>query len=86
MTNRLRTAHTQVADGLSLYLDGISRYSLLTAEDEICLAQSMEAGRQARASLDAGISLKSGNSQAGRLSGAERADLVAHVRPPAAPG
>ena len=54
MTNRLRTAHTQVADGLSLYLDGISRYGLLTAEDEICLAQSMEAGRQARANLEAG--------------------------------
>jgi RNA polymerase primary sigma factor len=75
MTNRLRTGNTQVADGLSLYLDGISRYGLLTAEDEIRLAQAMEAGRQARATLEA----ETGQAGDG-LSAAEKADLQRLVR------
>lgn len=64
-----------MADGLSLYLDGISRYGLLTAEDEMRLAQAMEAGQEARASLEAGK-----GKAATSWSAAERAELERIIR------
>ena len=42
------------ADLLSQYLEGVGRYELLTAEDEVALAQTMEAGDEARSKLEAG--------------------------------
>jgi len=42
------------ADLLSQYLDGIGDYGLLTGEDEVRLAQAMEAGNAARLRLDDG--------------------------------
>lgn len=39
----------------SLYLREISRARLLTAEEEVSLAQQLEAGKQARATLEAGL-------------------------------
>jgi len=39
----------------SLYLREISRARLLTAEEEVTLAQQLEAGKEARAKLEAGI-------------------------------
>jgi RNA polymerase primary sigma factor len=41
-------------DLVRLYLEGIGRYPLLTKEDEIRLAQTVEAGRTAVADLEAG--------------------------------
>lgn len=41
-------------DALGQYLDSIGRYELLTAEDEVSLAQAMEAGRRAQARLAEG--------------------------------
>ncbi len=42
------------SDSLSQYLAGIGEHQLLTAEDEVRLAQAMEAGNEAHARLDAG--------------------------------
>jgi RNA polymerase primary sigma factor len=42
-------------DLLTHYLDEVGRHELLTAEDETELAQTIEAGRSARAKLDAGV-------------------------------
>ena len=41
-----------VPDAVGLYLDGIAANALLTAEDEVRLAQLMEAGRRARVRLE----------------------------------
>jgi RNA polymerase primary sigma factor len=43
------------SDSLSQYLAGIGGRALLTAEGEVRLAQAMEAGTEARATLDAGV-------------------------------
>ncbi len=43
-----------VLDPISQYLEGIGATDLLTAEDEVRLAQAMEAGADARARLEAG--------------------------------
>ena len=43
------------SDSLSQYLAGIGEHQLLTAEDEVRLAQAMEAGVDARHRLDIGI-------------------------------
>ncbi|MGH8952092.1 MAG: sigma-70 family RNA polymerase sigma factor [Acidimicrobiia bacterium] len=43
------------SDSLSQYLAGIGEHQLLTAEDEVRLAQAMEAGIEARSRLDAGV-------------------------------
>jgi RNA polymerase sigma factor (sigma-70 family) len=40
-------------DLVRLYLDGIGRYELLTHEDEVCLAQAVERGREAAERLAA---------------------------------
>jgi RNA polymerase sigma factor (sigma-70 family) len=45
------------ADSVRLYLDGIGHYPLLTKEDEIRLAQAIEAGRMAADELAAGLPL-----------------------------
>jgi len=39
-------------DLVSQYLEEISRYSLLTADEEVLLAQAIEAGRSARTRLE----------------------------------
>jgi RNA polymerase sigma factor (sigma-70 family) len=44
-------------DPVRLYLDGIGRYPLLSKEDEVRLAQAIEAGRLATAELAAGTPL-----------------------------
>jgi RNA polymerase sigma factor (sigma-70 family) len=54
MTNRIADGTGLVADALSQYLDGISRYGLLTAEGELRLAMAIEAGIEARRRLDDG--------------------------------
>jgi RNA polymerase sigma factor (sigma-70 family) len=41
-------------DSLARYLDAVGRHDLLTAAEEVELAQAMEAGRTAQAELDAG--------------------------------
>ena len=41
-------------DLVRLYLDEIGRHELLTKDDEVRLAQAIEAGREARAELAAG--------------------------------
>ncbi len=40
------------SEAIRRYLDGIGRYSLLTAEDEVRLAKAMEAGREAAKQLE----------------------------------
>jgi RNA polymerase primary sigma factor len=70
MSNRFTAGSGPLSDGLTQYLDGISRYGLLTAEDEIRLAQCMEAGNQARAHLEAGQA----------IAASDRADLERVVR------
>jgi RNA polymerase primary sigma factor len=42
------------ADPLGLYLSGVGTHELLTAEEEVLLAQAMEAGEEARLRLDSG--------------------------------
>jgi RNA polymerase sigma factor (sigma-70 family) len=44
-------------DLVRLYLDGIGKYPLLSKDDEVVLAQTIEAGREARAELDSGAKL-----------------------------
>jgi sigma-70-like protein len=41
-------------DLVCLYLDDISRYPLLTKDDEVCLSRRIEAGMEPRAELEAG--------------------------------
>jgi RNA polymerase sigma factor (sigma-70 family) len=47
------------ADGVGLYLDEVAGHGLLTAEDEVRLARTMEVGRQAAVRLETGQSLPS---------------------------
>src|SRR5690606_20385475 len=68
-----RNTHRQDAltsDHLALYLDEISRHELLTADEEVQLAQAMEAGNEARQKLESGE----------KLDTAERARLKTLVR------
>ena len=65
MAKRVREAAAP-GDGVGVYLDEVADHDLLTAEDEVRLAQAMEAGRAAQIELDA-----TGQS----LSPAERATL-----------
>ncbi len=68
-----RNTHRQDAltsDHLALYLDEISRHELLTADEEVQLAQAMEAGTEARQKLESGE----------KLDTAERARLKRLVR------
>ena len=53
------------SDTVGLYLERVSDHTLLTAEDEVSLARTMESGRRAQAELDA----------AGKLTPKERAKL-----------
>lgn len=48
-----------MSDAIGMYLDSVSGHELLTAEDEVRLARSMEAGRRARSRLDTATGLDS---------------------------
>jgi RNA polymerase primary sigma factor len=50
----LRSEADSPTDSVSLYLDAIGRFELLTAQDEVRLAQEIEAGTTASESLEAG--------------------------------
>jgi RNA polymerase sigma factor (sigma-70 family) len=58
------------SDPLGLYLSGIGQHDLLTAEDEVRLAQAIEAGEEARRCLEAGDVI--GIAQRAQLEGAVR--------------
>ncbi|HSL26738.1 MAG TPA: sigma-70 family RNA polymerase sigma factor [Acidimicrobiia bacterium] len=75
MNTRLVDDRGLMADALSQYLDGIARFDLLTAGDEVRLAQAMEAGSQARRCLEAGT--VAGTSERARLEGTVREGLRA---------
>ena len=47
------TSESGEQDLVRLYLDGIGKYPLLTKDDEVTLAQAIEAGRAARAEMAA---------------------------------
>ena len=49
-----RSRTEPLPDGLSLYMEEMGRYDLLTAHEEVELAQEIEAGRQAALRLDEG--------------------------------
>jgi RNA polymerase sigma factor (sigma-70 family) len=49
-----RSRTEPLPDGLSLYMEEMGRYDLLTADEEVELAQEIEAGRQAARRLDEG--------------------------------
>ncbi len=66
---RLAKDSPSVADGVGKYLEEVSAHDLLTAEDEVRLARSIEKGRVAQHKLDTGH----------KLSAAERADLFREV-------
>jgi RNA polymerase sigma factor (sigma-70 family) len=51
MARRVREAAAP-GDGVGVYLDEVADHDLLTAEDEVRLAQAMEAGRAAQIELD----------------------------------
>jgi RNA polymerase primary sigma factor len=57
MTQRARKSLQ--ADGVGLYLDEVAGHGLLTAEDEVRLARTMESGRQAAVRLETEQSLPS---------------------------
>ncbi|HEX6947784.1 MAG TPA: sigma-70 family RNA polymerase sigma factor [Acidimicrobiia bacterium] len=52
MNRNTHRQDTLTSDHLALYLDEISRHDLLTADEEVQLAQAMEAGNEARQRLD----------------------------------
>ena len=52
MTTVARTRNDPLPDSVSLYLESVGSHELLTAEQEIELAQVIEAGEEARARLD----------------------------------
>ncbi|MFV1963497.1 MAG: sigma-70 factor domain-containing protein, partial [Acidimicrobiia bacterium] len=45
---------TEVGDSLTTYLADIANHELLTADDEVDLAQAIETGREAEEKLEAG--------------------------------
>ena len=49
---------SQTADAVGIYLEEVSAHSLLTAEDEVALARSMELGQRAQRKLDSAESIK----------------------------
>jgi RNA polymerase sigma factor (sigma-70 family) len=51
--NTRRRSGASVADTIGLYLDEVSEHVLLTAEDEIALARTIEEGRKAEIRLEA---------------------------------
>ena len=53
-TATVRPRNEPLPDGLSLYMEEMGRYELLTADEEVELAQTIEAGRDAAERLDAG--------------------------------
>ena len=57
MTTTLRTRSDPVPDSVTLYLESVGRHDLLTAEEEIALAQAMEQGRRASARVESEESL-----------------------------
>lgn len=61
---------TTAADAVGIYLEEVSVHTLLTAEDEVELARSMEYGQRAQRKLDSGD----------RLKASERAKLARIVR------
>ncbi len=52
-----RRESASVSDTVGLYLERVSGHTLLTAEDEVRLARSMERGRRAQAKLESGEKL-----------------------------
>ena len=56
MVTTIRDA-SQTADAVSIYLEEVSAHSLLTADDEVELARSMEFGQRAQHKLDSGETL-----------------------------
>jgi RNA polymerase sigma factor (sigma-70 family) len=56
-TTRGTTADSSATDVLGQYLAGIGNYELLNAEQEVELAQTMEAGKDARTRLESGEAL-----------------------------
>jgi len=53
-TATVRPRNEPLPDGLSLYMEEMGRYELLTADQEVELAQTIEVGRDAAATLEAG--------------------------------
>ena len=51
LVKRLRD-RLPLSDSVGLYLDSVAEHDLLTAEDEVRLARTMEAGRKAQGTLD----------------------------------
>ncbi|MFH2072329.1 MAG: sigma-70 family RNA polymerase sigma factor [Actinomycetota bacterium] len=50
----IRPRSEPLPDGLTLYMEEMGRYDLLTADEEVQLAQAIEAGREAAVRLDTG--------------------------------
>ena len=70
------TSETSDEDPVRLYLDGIGRFPLLTKEDEVRLAQTIEVGRLAAAELagaEALSSLREGELRRSRRAGTQSA-------------
>jgi RNA polymerase primary sigma factor len=55
MTTVARTRTDPLPDSVSLYLESVGNHDLLTAEQEVELAQAIEAGEDARARLEEGV-------------------------------
>ncbi len=56
LVKRLRKTRP-LSDSVGLYLDSVAEHALLTTEDEVRLARTMEAGRKAQGKLDHGLRL-----------------------------
>src|SRR2546422_7511365 len=65
-------------DLVRLYLDDIGRYPLLTKDDEVRLAQTIERGRDAKAELESGTKLSAANKR--KLRQDVRAGEAAHLQ------
>ncbi len=61
---------SRAADAIGLYLDAVSNHDLLTAEDEVRLARTIERGQEAEEQLAAD----------GEIDAARRVELVRHIR------
>jgi len=53
MTTTLKSRTDPLPDSITLYLESVGRHDLLTAQEEIALAQAMDEGRRAAARLEA---------------------------------